>query len=174
MRPERNQTVRPEPVEGSAPHVPQRRSNPQLALNKHSAILPPRHITQRRRSPWTARSRKDPQVREFALALPGAWEDHPWGESAAKVGVKVFAFFGVPGTGFGMTVKLPDSAEALLTMPFARPAGYNLGKSGWVEMHFTDDDPPPVDLLLDCVEESYRALAPKTLVRELDARDAQP
>ena len=98
---------------------------------------------------------------EFALALPGAWEDHPWGESAAKVGVKVFAFFGVPGTGFGMTVKLPNSAEALLTMPFARPAGYNLGKSGWVEMHFTDDDPPPVDLLLDCVEESYRALAPK-------------
>ena len=114
------------------------------------------------------------QVREFALALPGAWEDHPWGESAAKVGVKVFAFFGVPGTGFGMTVKLPDSAEALLTMPFARPAGYNLGKSGWVEMHFTDDDPPPVDLLLDCVEESYRAVAPKTLVRELDARNAQP
>ena len=96
-------------------------------------------------------------LREFALALPGAWEDHPWGESAAKVGVKVFAFFGVPGTGFGMTVKLPDSAEALLTMPFARPAGYNLGKSGWVEMHFTDDDAPPVDLLLDCVEESYRA-----------------
>ena len=113
-------------------------------------------------------------LREFALALPGAWEDHPWGESAAKVGVKVFAFFGVPGTGFGMTVKLPDSAEALLTMPFARPAGYNLGKSGWVEMHFTDDDPPPVDLLLDCVEESYRAVAPKTLVRELDARDAKP
>ena len=26
-------------------------------------------------------------------------------------------------------------------------------------MHFTDDDLPPVDLLLDCVEESYRALA---------------
>ena len=59
-------------------------------------------------------------------------------------------------------------------MPFARPAGYNLGNSGWVEMHFTDNDPPPVDLLLDCIEESYRAVAPKTLVRELDARYAQP
>ena len=57
-------------------------------------------------------------------------------------------------------------------MPFSRPAAYNLGQSGWVEMHFTDDDLPPVDLLLDCVEESYRALAPKTLVRELDAREA--
>ena len=37
-------------------------------------------------------------------------------------------------------------------------------------MHFTDDDHPPVDLRLECVEESYRAVAPKTLVRELDAR----
>ena len=111
------------------------------------------------------------QLKTYALGLPGAWEDHPWGESVAKVGKKVFAFFGVPSTGFGMSVKLPHSAEAVLTMPFAKPAGYNLGKSGWVEMRFTDDDAPPVELLLDWIEESYRAIAPKTLVRELDARD---
>ncbi len=111
-------------------------------------------------------------LRDFALSLPGAWEDHPWGESAMKVGKRVFAFFGVPSTGFGMSVKLPHSAEAALTLPVARPAGYNLGKSGWVEMRFTDDDAPPVDLLLDWVEESYRAIAPATLVRELDARES--
>ena len=29
---------------------------------------------------------------------------------------------------------------------------------------------PPLELLLECVEESYRAVAPKTLVKELDAR----
>ncbi len=111
-------------------------------------------------------------VREFALGLPGAWEDHPWGESAMKVGKKVFAFLGVPGTGFGMGVKLPDSAGALLTMPFVRPSGYGLARSGWVEMTFGEDDAdaPPLDLLLECVEESYRAIAPKTLVKELDAR----
>ena len=111
-------------------------------------------------------------VREFALGLPGAWEDHPWGESAMKVGKKVFAFLGVPGTGFGMGVKLPYSSGALLTMPFVRPAGYGLGRSGWVEMTFGEDDAdaPPLDLLLECVEESYRAVAPKTLVEELDAR----
>ena len=111
------------------------------------------------------------QIKKYALSLPGAWEDHPWGESAAKVGAKVFAFLGVPATGFGMSVKLPHSAPAILTLPYAKPAGYNLGKSGWVEMRFPDDDPPPLDLLLDCVEESYRAIAPKTLVRELDARE---
>ena len=73
-------------------------------------------------------------VRDFALGLPGAWEDHPWGESAMKVGKKVFAFLGVPGTGFGMGVKLPDSAGALLTMPFVRPARLRPrrgGVAGW-------------------------------------------
>jgi hypothetical protein len=32
-------------------------------------------------------------------------------------------------------------------------------------------DCPPVEVLLDWVEESYRTIAPKALVRELDARD---
>jgi hypothetical protein len=31
-------------------------------------------------------------------------------------------------------------------------------------------DCPPVEVLLDWVEESYRTIAPKTLVRELDSR----
>lgn len=111
-------------------------------------------------------------VRAFALGLPGAWEDHPWGESAIKVGAKVFAFLGAPGPGDGgMGVKLPESAGALLAMPFARPMGYGLGKSGWLEMAFGDDDGEahPLNLLLECVEESYRAVAPKTLVKQLDA-----
>ncbi len=109
-------------------------------------------------------------VRAFALGLPGAWEDHPWGESAIKVGKKVFAFLGVPGAGFGMSVKLPDSGGAVLAEPFARPAGYGLGKSGWVEMTFGADEEPPLGLLLECVLESYRAVAPKALAKELDAR----
>ena len=41
-----------------------------------------------------------------------------------------------------------------------------------MEMTFgeEDADAPPLDLLLECVEESYRAIAPRTLVKELDAR----
>ena len=89
---------------------------------------------------WDVEGSLKDAVREYALGLPGAWEDHPWGESAIKVGKKVFAFLGVPGAGFGMGVKLPESAGALLSMPFARPAGYGLGRSGWVEMTFAEDD----------------------------------
>ena len=36
------------------------------------------------------------QVLDFALRLPGAYEDHPWGESVAKVNKKVFVFMGHP------------------------------------------------------------------------------
>ena len=34
-------------------------------------------------------------LRKVAKAYPGAWEDHPWGETVYKVGKKVFVFLGV-------------------------------------------------------------------------------
>jgi len=108
-------------------------------------------------------------VREFALALPGAWEDHPWGESVAKVGKKVFAFMGHPDYPPGMSVKLPDSGGFALAQPYAQPTGYGLGKAGWVSISFEGPNAPDLPLALEWVEESYRAIAPKKLVNELDA-----
>ncbi len=35
------------------------------------------------------------QLLEYALSLPEAYLDHPWGEDVAKVNRKVFAFFGL-------------------------------------------------------------------------------
>ncbi len=35
------------------------------------------------------------RLRDTALAMPGAWEDSPWGgDTVAKVGDKIFAFLG--------------------------------------------------------------------------------
>ena len=109
----------------------------------------------------------------FALALPGAWEDHPWGESVAKVGKKVFVFLGLDHheadpPEFAMTAKLDESHEHALAVPGAAPTGYGLGKSGWVTVPLRAIS-PPVDVLNNWVEESYRLIAPKRLVGELDA-----
>ncbi len=110
------------------------------------------------------------QVVRFALGLPGAYEDHPWEELVAKVGKKVFVFFGTPGspTGPGVTVKLVESHESALAVPGASPTRYGLGRSGWVDIPIRADGPPAA-VLTDWVEESYRVVAPKRLVAELDA-----
>ena len=114
------------------------------------------------------------KVREFALGLPGAAEEFPWGESVAKVNKKVFVFLGVDDGSYplGVTVKLTDdTAHAhALTAPGAEPAGYGLGKAGWVSVPLEPKGSPSAELLCDWVEESYRAIAPKRLIADLDTR----
>lgn len=105
------------------------------------------------------------------MGLPGATEDFPWGERVAKVGGKVFVFLGVdpvPGGPMGLSVKLPETAEDALGLPFAKPTGYGLGKSGWVTATFEPGDDPPVEILKQWIRESYRAIAPKKLLAELE------
>lgn len=100
----------------------------------------------------------------FALSFPGAHEDRPWGDTVAKVDGKIFAFLGEKT----ITLKLPASADAALAVPDARPTAYGLGKAGWVTFPLAGAPPEPV--LRDWVDESYRAVAKKRRVAELDAR----
>lgn len=106
-------------------------------------------------------------LRARALEYPEAWEDSPWGERAMKVRKKVFLFCGEPEGGLSLSVKLPHSAPFALAEPFTTPTGYGLGKAGWVSARFARGEAVPVDLLLDWLDESYRAVAPKTLVKQL-------
>jgi predicted DNA-binding protein (MmcQ/YjbR family) len=114
-------------------------------------------------------------LRAFALGLPETREDFPWGERVVKVKDKVFVFLGRDDEdGWGVTVKLPSSGLIALSLPFLSPTGYGLGKSGWVTAKFTArDKPPPIDVLQKWIEESYRAVAPKSLVAALDAGPAK-
>lgn len=105
-------------------------------------------------------------LREAALGYPEAWEDHPWGETAIKVRKKVFLFLG-GGESLSLSCKLPESHEDALMLPFAKPTGYGLGKSGWVSARFEAGQGVPVDMLLEWLDESYRAVAPKKLVKTL-------
>lgn len=98
------------------------------------------------------------RLRTLALGFEGAWEDHPWGDTVYKVGAKVFCFSGADGNGFGLSVKLPQSRDAALTLPFAEPTRYGLGKSGWVSARFATAKDVPWPLLEAWVAESYAAI----------------
>jgi predicted DNA-binding protein (MmcQ/YjbR family) len=114
-------------------------------------------------------------LRELALTYPGAHEDFPWGESVVKVNGKVFIFLGMseePGASF--CVKLPHSGDIALSLPVFKPAGYGLGKSGWVQAKLEADDDLPPDLLREWLDESYRAVAPKKLSATLKPILAAP
>jgi predicted DNA-binding protein (MmcQ/YjbR family) len=112
------------------------------------------------------------KLRDAALAYPGATEEFPWGERVIKVKGKVFVFLGKGEGELGLSVKLPQTAAMALALPFCEPTGYGLGKAGWVSASFTRAKDVPLDVLLAWLDESYRAVAPKTMVKELEARSA--
>ena len=103
----------------------------------------------------------------FALSLPEVVEEHPWEETVAKVRRKVFVFFNGDPTRDRITVKLSESHEHALAIDGAAPSGYGLGKSGWATIPV---DAPELDheLLCEWIEESYRIIAPRRLVAQLD------
>lgn len=106
----------------------------------------------------------------YALTFPEAYLDHPWGEDVVKVNKKIFAFLGSADPKYGhlLGVKLPISSIGALMHDFVEPAGYGLGKSGWVSIRHDRGELPPVEVLEDWIDESYRAVAPKGLVKRMD------
>jgi predicted DNA-binding protein (MmcQ/YjbR family) len=107
-------------------------------------------------------------LRAMALDYPEAHEDHPWGECAFKVRKKVFLFMSRLDGVLGLSLKLPASHGQALKLPYTEPTGYGLGKHGWVSARFPPDSKPPLGMLRDWMDESYRAVAPKKLVSQLD------
>lgn len=120
--------------------------------------------------------RKWQKVREFALGLPEAVEEFPWGpeDRVVKVNKKIFVFLGNADgpQSPGLSVKLKDEAlhGHAMTFPGAEPTGYGLGRAGWVSLPLDGKDAPAADVLCEWVEESYRIVALKRHIRELDAR----
>lgn len=113
-------------------------------------------------------------LRKAALAYPETTEDHPWGECAFKVRGKVFLFLSEGEAGLSLSLKLPRSGDFALDLPFTKPTGYGLGRSGWVTATFAPGEAPPLPLLLDWLEESFCAVAPKRVAALLQRAEAPP
>ena len=112
-------------------------------------------------------------LRKHALTYPEATEEFPWGDRTIKVRGKIFVFLGVGKDGFGMSVKLPATHELALTRKGTRPTPYGLGEAGWVSLQTKTVSVALLAELRDWIDESYRAIAPKTLAKALDARSAR-
>lgn len=56
--------------------------------------------------------------------------------------------------------------------PFTKPTGHGLGRSGWVTATFCPGETVPLPLLLDWLEESFCAVAPKKVAAGLAGRSA--
>ena len=109
------------------------------------------------------------ELRAYGLALPGAHTKSPWpGHLDLAVNDKTFAYLPPDGEPFSISVKLPKTAAMALMLPNTQPTPYGLGKSGWVSAEFPDGKIPPIDVLKAWIDESYRAQAPKRLLKQLD------
>jgi predicted DNA-binding protein (MmcQ/YjbR family) len=102
-------------------------------------------------------------LRAHGLGFPEAVEDFPWGHTALKVRGKTFVWLDESDGALSLTVKLPVSRDFAELLDFAAPAGYGLGKSGWISCRFRPDDEIDLDLMRRWLAESYRAVAPKKL-----------
>ncbi len=118
--------------------------------------------------PSAKNQRQADALRELALAFPEAHEDHPWGHSAFKVKQKTFVFVSADERGLGVSLKLVASHAEALALPFTEPTGYGLGKHGWVSASFGPADEVPLEQIEQWITESYRAVAPKTILKRLD------
>ena len=109
------------------------------------------------------------QLREVCLALPEATEKETWGHPTFRVRDKMFLGCGVDDEG-RVTASMkaePGEQESLLATghPFFFPK--YVGAKGWIGL-FLDAD-TDWDEVRELVTDSYRAIAPKALAKELEA-----
>ena len=112
------------------------------------------------------------RLRLHGLSMPEATEEHPWGHCALKVRGKTFLWLDEAKTGgLSLTVKLPVSRDFALVFDFSEPAGYGLGKAGWISCRFEGHEPVDLELMQRWIAESYRAVAPKKLAKQVPELD---
>jgi predicted DNA-binding protein (MmcQ/YjbR family) len=108
----------------------------------------------------------------ITLKLPGAVEDWPWGSVHCKVNGKIFVGWGRDERG-AMSVGFKTD-KALQSMLVASDPRFSVakyvGKHGWVDMRIGAR--PDWAEVEQFIVDSYRMIAPRKLVKQLDGRAA--
>jgi hypothetical protein len=105
------------------------------------------------------------RLRETALALPETSEGASCVNRAFKVRKKNFLFVGEKDDQVRIMVKLTDSLAAAGAMDDPR---VEVGVHGWVTIRFAADDALDSGQLVAWANESFRALAPKTVLAQIE------
>lgn len=111
------------------------------------------------------------RLRAFALSLPGTSEVPSWGHPNFRVGNKTFAVYELYRGRPCIAVKLPrPDGQVLLGDERFFVTPY-IGKHGWVSLWV--DEPVAWTFVRDLALRSYRELATRKLLAELEAGTAQ-
>ncbi len=106
-------------------------------------------------------------LRDTAMALPETSEGTSCVNRAFKVRKKNFFFLGEKPDSVRVMIKLSASLDEAAALNDPR---ISVGSMGWVTIVFAHDDVPDAELLARWVLESFRTLAPKSVVKTLDAQ----
>lgn len=108
---------------------------------------------------------------DIVKALPGAYEDRPWGSVHCKVNGKIFVGWGRDDGAMSLGFKTSKDLQAMLVASDARfTVAKYVGKHGWVDMRVGAR--PSWAEIQQFIVDSYRMIAPKKLVKQLDAAPA--
>ncbi len=108
------------------------------------------------------------RLRDRAVGYPEVNEGSSCVNRAFKARKKNFLFLGEKPDNRRIMLKLGPSLDEAEGVVGGRD-GCTVGTNGWVTLNLAADGDVDAKLLERWVEESYRLLAPKTLVKQLDA-----
>lgn len=111
------------------------------------------------------------RLRTTALAYPEAelvyveaWGDHP----TFRVRNKNFVFSDKEGCSLSVKLSVEEAAAVVATDRRAEPAGYGLGRHGWVALTLPQNlSAKAWAEIAEWIDTSYRLVAPKSLVKRL-------
>jgi hypothetical protein len=125
--------------------------------------MPARNTSRRRR-----KGTDYAQVRQWALALPGAEEVFvaEWGHPTLRVNNKMFAAGAPDSTQLSVKASTVEQAELIAADPETFEVAAYTGRYGWVRVNLSTVDP---DELRELIVEAWRRTAPKRAVAAYDA-----